>query len=85
MTGIVDDLKTAGELLKNAAELVHEASKETSLRSEAARQSVREEVGRIRLKLFVLRRDLTILHSAAISSRRFPPWSPSPPGHIKKQ
>jgi hypothetical protein len=74
LTAIVNDLKTAAELLEKAAELLHEAAKQSDLPSEATRQSVREEIGRIRLKLFLLRRDLTMLHSAA--NRRKPQRRP---------
>jgi len=74
MTAIADDLKTAAELIDKAVKLVHQAAKETYLPSEATRQSVREEVGRIRLKLFLLRRDLTILRSVA--NRRKPQRRP---------
>ena len=70
MTEIVDDLKTASELVEKAAELLREAAKQSYLPSELTRQLVRQEVGRIRLKLFVLRRDLTILRATA--NRRKP-------------
>lgn len=69
MMPIVDDLKTAAELMEKAAELVREAAKQ-NLPSEAMRQSVREELGRIRLNLFALRRHLTSLHATA--NRRKP-------------
>jgi hypothetical protein len=70
MATIADDLKTAADLVEKATELVREAAKETFLPSEAARRSVREEVVRIRLKLMLLRRDLTIVHETA--NRRKP-------------
>jgi hypothetical protein len=70
MTAIVDDLKTAAELIEKAADLVHQAAKETYLPSEAARQSVRLAMGLIRLKLFPLRRDLALLRATA--NRRKP-------------
>jgi len=70
MGAIVNDLKTAVELVEKAADLLHEAAKETYLPSEAARQSVREEIERIRFKLFLLRRDLTIVRATA--NRRKP-------------
>lgn len=56
MTTIVDDLKTAAELLEKAEEPVRRAAKETFLSSQAVRLSVGAEVGRIRLQLFGLRR-----------------------------
>ena len=65
MTGVIDELKTAAELIEKAAELVREATKETSLPSVAARQCVEEQTARIRLKLMLLRRDLTVLHGIA--------------------
>lgn len=67
---VVSDLKTACELVEKAAESLHEAAKQTHLPSEAMRQSVREDIVRIRLKLMLLRRDLTILHATA--NRRKP-------------
>lgn len=70
MTTIVDDLKTDAELLEKAEELVRRAAKETFLPSQAVRLSVGAEVGRIRLQLFGLRRDLTVLRAAA--NRRTP-------------
>lgn len=70
MTAIIEGLKTAAELVQKAADVIREAAKETCLPSEAARQSVREQVMRIRLKLTLMRRDLTILHAAA--NRRKP-------------
>ena len=70
MTETIDDLKIATELVEKAAELVREVAKETFLPSEAARQSVREEIVRIRLKLMLLRRDLTILHDTANRRKR---------------
>ncbi len=70
MAATIDDLKTAGDLVERAAELVHEAAKETSLPSVALRQSVGEQIARIRLKLMLLRGDVTILHN--IVNRRKP-------------
>lgn len=69
MTAIIDDLKTAAELVQKAAALVREAAQESSLPSVAARQSVGEQIVRIRLQLTLLRRDLTILH-ATVNRRR---------------
>ena len=62
---VVNDLKTAREFVEIAAQSLREAAKQTYLPSEAMRQSVREEIVRIRLKLMLLRRDLTILHATA--------------------
>lgn len=73
MTVTIDDLRTGAELIDKAAELLRQAAQVTSLPSEAARQSVREQVMRIRLKLMLMRRDLTILHEAA--NRRKPKTS----------
>jgi hypothetical protein len=70
MTAPVDDLRSAAELIDKASELLREAAKASSLPSEAARQSVRELVMRIRLKLMLMRRDLTLLHDTA--NRRKP-------------
>ncbi len=67
---MADELKTAAELIEKAAELIQEAAKQTYLPSEAMRQTVREETGRIRFTLFMLRRDLTILRTTA--NRRKP-------------
>lgn len=73
----VDDLKAAAELIERAANLVREAAKVGSLSSEAARRSVCQEIVRIRLKLMLMRRDLTILHDAA--NRRKPRGSGKTP------
>ena len=70
MTAPIDDLRSAAELIDKASELLREAAKVSSLPSEAARQSVREQVMRIRLKLMLMRRDLTLLHDTA--NRRKP-------------
>ena len=70
MTETINDLKIATELVEKAAELVREVAKETFLPSEAARQSVREQIVRIRLKLMLMRRDLTLLLDTA--NRRKP-------------
>jgi hypothetical protein len=67
---MADELKTAGELIERAAELVQEAAKQTYLPSEAMRQTVREETRRLRFKLFMLRRALTMLRTTA--NRRKP-------------
>jgi hypothetical protein len=67
---VVSDLKTACEFVEKAAESLREAAKETYLPSEAMRQCVREEIVRIRLKLMLLRRDLTLVHDTA--NRRKP-------------
>lgn len=67
---VVSDLKTACEFVEKATESLREAAKQTYLPSEATRQSVREEIVRIRLKLMLLRHDLTILHATA--NRRKP-------------
>jgi len=69
MSAVIDNLKTAAELLEKAAELVREAAKETSLPSVALRQSVGEQIRRIRLKLMLLRRDLSIVHGMANRSK----------------
>jgi hypothetical protein len=70
MTAAIEDLKTAAELVEKATEVVREAARETSLPSEASRRFVREQVMRIRLKMMLIRRDLTILHEMA--NRRKP-------------
>ena len=70
MIAIVEDLKTAAELVEKAVELLREAAKQSYLPSELTRQLVRQEISRIRVKLFVLRRDLTILRATA--NRRKP-------------
>ena len=70
MAAPIDDLRSAVELIDKASESLREAAKVSSLPSEAARQSVREQVMRIRLKLMLMRRDLTILHATA--NRRKP-------------
>lgn len=73
MTAAIYDLEAGAELIDKAAELLRQAAQVTSLPSEAARRSVREQVMRIRLKLMLMRRDLTILHVTA--NRRRPKTS----------
>lgn len=65
MSAVIDDLKTAADLVEKAAELVREATNETSLPSVALRQAVGEHIVRIKLQLMLLRRDLTSLHDMA--------------------
>jgi len=70
MTVVIDDLKTAGDLVEKAVGLVREAAQETSLPSVALRESVADQIVRIRLQLMLLRRGLTVLHDMA--NRRKP-------------
>lgn len=70
MTATIEDLKAAAELLERAVELIREVAKETSLPSVAERRSMGEEIVKIRLKLMLMRRDLTLLHATA--NRRKP-------------
>ena len=71
MTSAIQHLKTAAELVEKAAELVREAARETPLPpSVAVRQSVGEQIVRIRLQLMLFRRDLTILHDAVNRRKR---------------
>ena len=77
---VVSDLKTACEFLEKAAESLRRAAKETYLPTEAMRQSVREEIMRIRLKLMLVRRDINLLHATA-KRRRPPPQRESKLGH----
>jgi hypothetical protein len=65
MTELIEDLKSAAELLERARELVGKAAKVAFLPSEAERGAVRDEIVRIRLKLMLLRSDINKLHATA--------------------
>lgn len=61
----VEQLKAATELVEKAATRIREAAVEPAFLSEAARQSARAEIRKIRLALSILRLDLSVLKAAA--------------------